>query len=106
MGFPGEICMYGTLEAGAGYTAVAPDGSHVDGDGTPCNGRGFTTALYLACEALRLAGVRKAWVYDQTGDLRARVHTSGAVLYCNLKWVDAPRPGGRSLPPCWLQVQE
>lgn len=86
----GEICLYGTLRAGAGYLARLADGRLL-GDGELHEGRGFTEAVWLACLDIREAGVTagKVWVYASCGGRKALCDLNHPGYYGDLKWETA-----------------
>src|SRR5688500_9948847 len=52
-----EICLYGNSRIGAGWLASVPGAAPLLGDGEPKAGRAFSEAVWLACDAIRAAGV-------------------------------------------------
>lgn len=86
-----EICLYGTQQAGAGWLAQLPGGKLL-GDGTLRQGRSFTAALWLACEAVResighTSGLVR--VFAAGGERMADADLSRPGYYGDLKWQPA-----------------
>ena len=86
----GEICLYGNMSIGAGWLATTADGKLL-GDGEPRQGRSFTEAVWLACDALRTAGaaVGKVRVFAAGGERMADTDINHPGYYGSLSWVPA-----------------
>jgi len=91
-----DVCMYGIRETGAGWLAQIADGTLL-GDGTPKPGMDFTTALWKACEHVRLhardseAFVRgRVRVFEPGGKRVAEFDVAYPPWYGSLVWEDAP----------------
>lgn len=90
-----EICLYGTQAVGAGWLARTADG-RMFGDGEPNIRRNMTSAVWLACDELRAAGVSGlVRIFEPTGQMVSTVALDGlkhrAIPYFgDLKWEAAP----------------
>src|SRR5262245_33682800 len=82
-----EVCLYGTREIGAGWLARTADGT-LFGDGEPRQGHTFTDALWIACKAMREAGVqgRTVRVFSPDGLRMADTIIDRPAYYGDLKW--------------------
>lgn len=90
----GEICLYGTRHTGAGWLArvgASLDG-HLIGDAEPNPDHTFTEAVWMACDALRNAGIKAGMVrvFESGGKNCADTDINNPGYYGDLKWVPAP----------------
>ncbi len=91
-----EICLYGTMDVGAGWLANIANGTKCGlylGNGEPVRGRSMTEAVWLAVEAIREAGVSKGAVrvFMSGGQRCADVDLGGYVpCFGDLPWQPAP----------------
>lgn len=91
-----EICLYGTTQHGAGWLARTSDGALL-GDGELRQGRSFTEAVWLACDAvLRVYGAcggrprnGKVRVFAPGGERMADADINHPGYYGDLKWQSA-----------------
>ncbi len=85
-----EICLYGTTATGAGWLATTDSGKLL-GTGEPMAGRGYTAAVWLACDAIREAGNigKKARIYEPSGQRMADTDLTHPGYYGDLKWMPA-----------------
>ena len=84
----GEVCFYGTGATGAGFIATNLKTKERFGTGDPVQWRSFTSALWIATDALRLSGITKGVVrvYSSCGELQADVSIAHVPAYGDLKW--------------------
>lgn len=83
-----SICLYGNSKTGAGWIASTNGTkSGMLGDGETKETRGFTEALFQACDAIRGAGIEgTAIVYAPGGERYAMVNLSTPEWYGSLAW--------------------
>jgi hypothetical protein len=90
----GEICLYGTSNTGAGWLAVAKPHGQTAGDGDPVKGRSFSEAVWEAATAIGLIlGHQRGsvWVYEPSGQLRAKYDLGRVRTFGDLAWEPAPQ---------------
>ena len=84
-----EVALYGNgpTGVGSGWLARLADGT-ILGDGEPKAGRTFTDAVWLACEAVRQAGVTggRVRVFAAGGRLMADTDLNNPGYFGNLNW--------------------
>jgi hypothetical protein len=81
-----EICLFGNQQTGAGWLARTHD-DRLLGDGEPVRERSFTSALWLACQALEHRGyVGQVDVFQPSGRLVAETRTDRPGWYGELVW--------------------
>lgn len=88
-----SVAIYGTARTGSGWIAETADGRLL-GTGEVLEGRSATDALWLACDALRAAGVALGTV-DVTidsaaGPLVARTDVRSPCSFGSLRWEANP----------------
>ena len=87
----GEICLYGSDRCGHGFLAhlgpLTRDTVQF-GDGDPVEGRSATSALWLACEALRGAGATSGLVevFAPGGEFEAVCDVNHPGYFGDLPW--------------------
>ena len=95
----GEVCLYGSIHA-AGFLAAGNGLPKLLGDGEAVEGRGFTSTVFAACRALgyafEAAGRDRCepadvWVYEPTGQRRARTSLWWPTYFGKLEWEPAPQ---------------
>ena len=87
-----SVCIYGTSRIGSGYIASTADG-RMFGDGTPRASRTATSALWLACDELRAAGVKglvAVHIDAACGPMVALTDVSRPESFGRLDWKAAP----------------
>lgn len=85
-----DVCLYGTSQIGAGWIAQG-EGQAMIGTGEPISARGFTEAVWLACDALRESGIKAGMVrvFAAGGERMAFCDINHPPYYGNLKWQPA-----------------
>jgi hypothetical protein len=85
-----EICLYGTSRIGAGWIATLADGRMI-GNGEPVTDRCFTSACWLAADAIRAAGYDcgKVRIYAAGGERMADADINHVPYFGNLEWKPA-----------------
>lgn len=89
----GGVCLYGNSAAAGWFAHVGPlAAGKLLGDGEPRDGRGLNDAFWLACAALRDAGVKvgRVEVFEPSGRLMALADVNWPGYYGSLKWEPAP----------------